>query len=118
MYLGTGTLTLHDISKDGRVLFSRDDWRSGIAGAGPDGKERDLSWHDWTVARDISDDGHLGYVHAAQLHDVSLGRSKALVKIFPSYSHGIINEIAGYLLAHARRIPQASNASTPRRAQS
>ena len=59
MYLGTGTLTLHDISKDGRVLFSRDDWRSGIAGAGPDGKERDLSWHDWTVARDISDDGHL-----------------------------------------------------------
>jgi Tol biopolymer transport system component len=60
VYLGTGTLTLHDISKEGRVLFSRDDWRSGIAGAGPgDIKERDLSWHDWTVARDISDDGKL-----------------------------------------------------------
>jgi Tol biopolymer transport system component len=60
VYLGTGTLTLHDISKEGRVLFSRDDWRSGIAGAGPaDNKERDLSWHDWTVARDISDDGKL-----------------------------------------------------------
>jgi Tol biopolymer transport system component len=60
VYLGTGTLTLHDISKEGRVLFSRDDWRSGIAGAGPgDSKERDLSWHDWTVARDISDDGKL-----------------------------------------------------------
>jgi eukaryotic-like serine/threonine-protein kinase len=60
VYLGTGTLTLHDISKDGRVLFSRDDWRSGIAGAGPgDNKERDLSWHDWTVSRDISDDGKL-----------------------------------------------------------
>ncbi len=60
VYLGTGTLTLHDIAKDGRILFSRDDWRSGIAGAGPgDGKERDLSWHDWTVARDISDDGKI-----------------------------------------------------------
>jgi serine/threonine protein kinase/Tol biopolymer transport system component len=60
VYLGTGTLTLHDISKEGRVLFSRDDWRSGIAGAGPgDSKERDLSWHDWTVVRDISDDGKL-----------------------------------------------------------
>ena len=58
MYLGTGTLTLHDISKEGRVLFSRDDWRSGIVGLAPgESKERDLSWHDWTVARDITDDG-------------------------------------------------------------
>jgi Tol biopolymer transport system component len=60
VYLGTGTLTLHDIFKDGRVLFSRDDWRSGIAGMGPGAsKERDLSWHDWTVARDITEDGKL-----------------------------------------------------------
>ena len=60
VYLGTGTLTLHDIFKDGRVLFSRDDWRSGIAGMAPGAsKERDLSWHDWTVARDITDDGKL-----------------------------------------------------------
>jgi serine/threonine protein kinase len=60
VYLGTGTLTLHDIFKDGRVLFSRDDWRSGIAGVGPgESKERDLSWHDWTVARDITDDGKM-----------------------------------------------------------
>jgi eukaryotic-like serine/threonine-protein kinase len=58
VYLGTGTLTLHDISKEGRVLFSRDDWRSGIVGLAPgESKERDLSWHDWTVARDITDDG-------------------------------------------------------------
>src|SRR5216684_4362361 len=35
VYLGTGTLTLHDISKSGRILFSRDDWRSGIIGLGP-----------------------------------------------------------------------------------
>jgi hypothetical protein len=60
VYLGTGTLTLHDISKSGRVLFSRDDMRAGMIGLGPGaGTERDLSWHDWTVPRDISDDGKL-----------------------------------------------------------
>src|ERR1043166_349336 len=58
VYLGTGTLTLHDISKEGRVLFSRDDWRSGMIGLAPDSnKERDLSWHDWTIVRDITEDG-------------------------------------------------------------
>jgi eukaryotic-like serine/threonine-protein kinase len=60
VYLGTGTLTLHDISKDGRVLFTRDDWRAGMTGLAPGEKqERDLSWHDWTVPRDLSDDGKL-----------------------------------------------------------
>jgi eukaryotic-like serine/threonine-protein kinase len=60
VYLGTGTLTLHDISKDGRVLFSRDDLRAGMISLAPgDAKERDLSWHDWSVPRDISDDGKL-----------------------------------------------------------
>lgn len=58
VYLGTGTLTLHDISKEGRVLFSRDDWRSGMLGLAPGAiKERDLSWHDWTIARDLTEDG-------------------------------------------------------------
>jgi hypothetical protein len=60
IYLGTGTLTLHDISKEGHVLFSRDDLRAGIIGLGPSEKqERDLSWHDWSVPRDLSDDGKL-----------------------------------------------------------
>jgi len=60
VYLGTGTLTLHDVSKDGRVLFSRDDLRAGMVGLAPgEAKERDLSWHDWSVPRDISDDGRL-----------------------------------------------------------
>ncbi|HKF25614.1 MAG TPA: protein kinase, partial [Candidatus Acidoferrum sp.] len=58
VYLGTGTLTLHDISREGRVLFSRDDWRSGMLGLGPGSShERDLSWHDWTIARDLTGDG-------------------------------------------------------------
>jgi serine/threonine protein kinase/Tol biopolymer transport system component len=57
-YLGTGTLTLHDISKQGRILFTRDDWRAGIVGLAPGAKsEADLSWHDWSIPRDISDDG-------------------------------------------------------------
>jgi tRNA A-37 threonylcarbamoyl transferase component Bud32/Tol biopolymer transport system component len=60
VYLGTGTLTLQDIYKDGRVLFSRDDMRAGMIGLAPgETKERDLSWHDWTIPRDISDDGKL-----------------------------------------------------------
>jgi Tol biopolymer transport system component len=60
VYLGTGTLTLHDIFKDGRVLFSRDDMRAGMVGLAPGEKEeRDLSWHDWTIPRDVSDDGKL-----------------------------------------------------------
>jgi WD40 repeat protein len=60
VYLGTGTLTLHDISKDGRVLFSRDDWRNFMLGVPPGtSKERDLSWHDWTVPRDLTDDGKI-----------------------------------------------------------
>ena len=60
VYLGTGTLTLHDISKDGRVLFSRDDWRNFMLGLPPGAsKERDLSWHDWTVPRDLTDDGKI-----------------------------------------------------------
>jgi eukaryotic-like serine/threonine-protein kinase len=60
VYLGTGTLTLHDISKDGRVLFSRDDLRAGMIGLAPgESRERDLSWHDWSVPRDITDDGKL-----------------------------------------------------------
>ncbi len=60
VYLGTGTLTLHDISKQGRVLFTRDDWRAGMIGLAPGAKaETDLSWHDWTIPRDSSDDGKL-----------------------------------------------------------
>jgi serine/threonine protein kinase/Tol biopolymer transport system component len=58
VYLGTGELTVHDIAKDGRVLFSRDDDRSGLVGMAPGAaKENDLSWDDWTVPRDLSDDG-------------------------------------------------------------
>jgi hypothetical protein len=35
IYVGTGELTLQDIFKDGRVLFSRDDGRAGMIGLAP-----------------------------------------------------------------------------------
>ena len=55
-----GTLTLHDVGVGGRALISRDALRSGAIGMAPgENKERDLSWQDWTVPTDISDDGKL-----------------------------------------------------------
>jgi Tol biopolymer transport system component len=53
-----GTLTLHDVGADGRALISRDAMRAGAIGLAPgESKERDLSWQDWTVPIDISEDG-------------------------------------------------------------
>jgi serine/threonine protein kinase/Tol biopolymer transport system component len=55
-----GTLTLHDVGADGRALISRDALRAGAIGLAPgETKERDLSWQDWTVPNDLSDDGKL-----------------------------------------------------------
>jgi hypothetical protein len=53
-----GMLRLHDVSRDGRILFSRESWRSGVQFRGPgDAKERDLSWLDYATLRDLSPDG-------------------------------------------------------------
>jgi eukaryotic-like serine/threonine-protein kinase len=53
-----GRLRLLDISRDGRVLLARDDLRLEAHGLSPgDAEERNLSWLDWSLARDISDDG-------------------------------------------------------------
>jgi hypothetical protein len=55
-----GILRLHDVSRDGRVLLSKESWRSGLQFRGPaDTKERDLSWLDYATLRDISTDGSL-----------------------------------------------------------
>ena len=55
---GPGRLTLLDISRQGRVLLSRDQSRVGILGRGPgDSGERDLSWLDSSGSSDISADG-------------------------------------------------------------
>ncbi|MGH9511043.1 MAG: protein kinase domain-containing protein [Terriglobales bacterium] len=53
-----GTLTLDDVGAGGRALISRDAMRAGAIGMAPgETKERDLSWQDWTVPIDISEDG-------------------------------------------------------------
>jgi len=53
-----GTLTLHDVGAGGRALISRHALRAGVIGLAPgENKERDLSWQDWTVPIDISEDG-------------------------------------------------------------
>ena len=55
-----GTLTLHDTGSGGRALISRDALRAGAVGLVPgENKERDLSWQDWTVPGDLSEDGKL-----------------------------------------------------------
>jgi eukaryotic-like serine/threonine-protein kinase len=55
-----GTLTLHDVGAGGRALISRDAMRSGAVGLAPgETKQRDLSWQDWTVPFDLSDDGKI-----------------------------------------------------------
>ncbi len=50
-------LTLHDVAPDGRVLVSLDEERIAMATTERNGKTVDLSWHDWTIAKDISADG-------------------------------------------------------------
>jgi eukaryotic-like serine/threonine-protein kinase len=53
-----GILTLHDVSRDGRVLLERDSWRREVTGLAPGAsKERDLTWLDWSVPVDLSEDG-------------------------------------------------------------
>ncbi len=53
-----GPLTLHDVAPDGRVLVSQDNTRVGLVGfERAIGRERDLSWLDWSLAADISTDG-------------------------------------------------------------
>ena len=53
-----GGLTLRDISRAGRVLLTHDNVRKGIMGLGPgQTRERELSWLDWSLPYDLSDDG-------------------------------------------------------------
>jgi Tol biopolymer transport system component len=56
----TGSLTLHDVSRDGRALVTHDNFRIGIVAllAGED-RQRDLSWLDWGTLRDVSPDGKM-----------------------------------------------------------
>ncbi|HKR65089.1 MAG TPA: protein kinase [Thermoanaerobaculia bacterium] len=55
-----GLVKLHDVTKDGHILLTRDDYREGIMARAPDAeRERDLSWFDGSGTSDISPDGRL-----------------------------------------------------------
>jgi eukaryotic-like serine/threonine-protein kinase len=55
---GAGSFTLHDVSRDGRVLLAHDLNRVGLVVRGPsDSRDRDLSWFDWSLLADVSEDG-------------------------------------------------------------
>jgi len=50
--------TLQDIAVDGRVLITVENERLAMEWTGRDQKEvRDLSWYDWSIAKDFSPDG-------------------------------------------------------------
>jgi serine/threonine protein kinase len=58
VYRVPGMMRLHDVSRSGKLLISRESWRTGLQFRGPeDKKERDLSWLDYATVRDISADG-------------------------------------------------------------
>jgi eukaryotic-like serine/threonine-protein kinase len=53
-----GMLRLHDISRDGRLLLSKEVWRTGMHFRGPgETGETDVSWLDATVLSGLSSDG-------------------------------------------------------------
>jgi Tol biopolymer transport system component len=55
-----GYVKLHDVSPNGEVLLTRDDYREGIMARGPGAAvESDLSWFDGSGTSDISPDGRL-----------------------------------------------------------
>src|SRR5262249_29144280 len=52
-----GPLMPQDVAPDGTVLLKVSNTRREIVGVGPDGKEHNLTWLDWSFPDDISDDG-------------------------------------------------------------
>jgi Tol biopolymer transport system component/predicted Ser/Thr protein kinase len=55
-----GELTIFDVGKEGNVLLTRGNDRSGMVGLAPgEPKEKDLSWLDWSVPGSLSADGKM-----------------------------------------------------------
>jgi len=53
-----GSITIHDVAPDGRVLLARNTWRREIVGLAPgETAERNLTWLDWSFPTALSDDG-------------------------------------------------------------
>jgi hypothetical protein len=60
VYAQSAPLVLHDISRDGRVLLTNNEWRTKLMlrKSGESG-EREVSWLDWSFLNNISPDGKL-----------------------------------------------------------
>ena len=53
----SNNMDLHDVSRDGHLLLTRDSGRGEVFGRiYPENTERELGWHDYSVATDISAD--------------------------------------------------------------
>jgi eukaryotic-like serine/threonine-protein kinase len=53
-----GEVRFHDVSRDGRALVGRDSFEFSTFALGPgETRERDISWLEWSVPRDLSRDG-------------------------------------------------------------
>jgi serine/threonine protein kinase/Tol biopolymer transport system component len=52
-----GGFTMQDIAPDGRILATVDSERLAMEWSGRNQEVRDLSWYDWSIAKDISPDG-------------------------------------------------------------
>ena len=56
--LAPGAIQVHDLSRDGRALVTRDTFEfSALALAPGAARERDITWLEWSIPRDISPDG-------------------------------------------------------------
>jgi eukaryotic-like serine/threonine-protein kinase len=58
IYRAPGGLSIHDINRNGLVLLTADKARMSISAVPPgETSERSLSWFDWSLLTDMSDDG-------------------------------------------------------------
>jgi Tol biopolymer transport system component len=58
IYRAPGGVTIHDISRSGKVLLTTDKTRLGLFALAPgETHERSLSWFDWSLLNDLSPDG-------------------------------------------------------------
>ncbi len=58
VYRAPSTLTLQDVSRDGRVLLTQENFRAGMVALPPgQTEERELSWLDSSLVTDLSPDG-------------------------------------------------------------
>jgi eukaryotic-like serine/threonine-protein kinase len=58
IYRAPGGLSIHDINRDGVVLLTADKARMSISAVPPgETRERSLSWFDWSLVTDMSEDG-------------------------------------------------------------